>query len=174
MTTNYIPEVTAIIEAVIGQANAQPRVNLRLDGAPNYYADVKNGRAPRGLPLTGSHEMYRMADELDREAAELVVVFDISGFINGIEYDKVTVWINGGRVSLPTLFHGTDKARSRLYNIGREVSELVSRDALLMTDAWIDHLDRLAVKLDERAAFIDAVRVELDRSMSATLAGSVR
>lgn len=173
MSTNeYTEAVTAMINGVLRKANAKPRVRLSLVDAPNYYADVQNGRSPSGLPITGSHEMYRLADDLDRAAARLTVVFTVSGQINGVDFDKVTIWITDGRATLPTLFEGTAKARQVLYDVGADVARLVRDDRVLMDSAWIDHLNRLDVRLTERADFLAAVRVKLHESLSGALAAS--
>lgn len=160
-TKPYTETISTIIFAAILPENAKPRVNLRLIEVPNYYADVKDGRAPRNLPLTGSHEMYKLADQLDRDAARLVTVFTVAGTINGVDFDKVTIWINGTDVSLPTLYTGTEKARTLLYMLGRTVAEKIVAIPAILDDAWQEHLRGLDARLDERAAFIAAVRAEL-------------
>jgi hypothetical protein len=145
------------------------RVNLDLvgDNPITIYADVKNGRGPRGakgeitakLPIIGSREVSRLGDELDRERAALVVVFTVGGTINGVAYGDITIWINDGQVTLPTLFGGTDKARRTLYELGRAVrDDIAIVGDVLMADAWQDHVDGVLSRVLELTRYLDAVR----------------
>ena len=159
--------VLGIIAGQLAKTNTG-RINLDLEGENPIavYADVKNGRGPRDakggvtarLPVIGSREVSRLGDELDRERAALVVVFSVSGTINGVEYSDVTIWINDGQVSLPTLFGGTDKARQTLYGLGRAVrDDLLVVGDLLMDAAWADHCDGILSRVAEYRAYLDVV-----------------
>ena len=167
---------TAVIEGQLARVNGG-RVSLALHGENPVavYADVKNGRGPRDakggvvmqLPIIGSREVSRLGDELDRERAALVVVFTVSGAINGVPYSDVTIWINDGQVTLPTLFGGTDKARHTLYMLGRGVRDEVAKMDGLMDLAWEDHCDGILSRVAEMRRYLDDVTAAAKRSTGA-------
>ena len=157
--------VLGIIAGQLARVNGG-RVSLDLHGENPIavYADVKNGRGPRDakggvvmqLPVIGSREVSRLGDELDRERAGLVVVFTVSGAINGVAYSDVTIWINDGQVTLPTLFGGTDKARHTLYMLGRGVrDDLAVVGDVLMDAVWADHCDGILSRVAEMRRYLD-------------------
>jgi hypothetical protein len=158
--------VTAVIAGQLGKINTG-RINLVLHGDTPVavYADVKNGRGPRGakgeitarLPIIGSREVSRFGDDLDRERAALVVVFTVSGLINGVPYEDVTIWINDGQVTLPTLFSGTDRARQTLYGLGRAVRDEVAVMPGLMDQAWEAHVQGVMTRVAELRRYLDDV-----------------
>ena len=152
-------EVRGAISRAIEQTNGG-RVRLALvDAGVNVFADVRDGREPRGLPNHGEHALGRLGQELDRERAQFVMVFTVTGTINGVAYDKVTVWIQGERASLPTLFPGTDAARRVLYSLAERVQEYTWRNApLLMDAAWRSHLVSLSARIGERELYLAALR----------------
>jgi len=158
---------TGIVEMHLRKINERSRVTLALHGENPVacYSDVKNGRGPRdgkgrvvgSLPIIGSREVSRLGDELDRERAEMVVVFTVSGTINGVEYNDVTIWIAGDQVSLPTLFSGTKNARDVLYELGRTARDSFVRMDKLQEQAWQDHVVGVTRRVDEMRAYLDAV-----------------
>ena len=159
--------VLGIVADQLAKINTR-RVKLDMEGLTPVavYADVKNGRGPRGvkgevmarLPIIGSRELSRLGDELDRERAALVVVFTVGGEINGVGFTDVTIWINDGQVSLPTLFSGTDKARHTLYMLGRAVrDELAVVGDVLMDAVWADHLDGVISRALDYRVYLNAV-----------------
>ena len=167
--------VTAVIEGQLAKIKTS-RINLILHGANPVavYADVKNGRGPRDakggvvmqLPIIGSRDVSRFGDELDRERAALVVVFTVTGIINGVPYDDVTIWINDGQVTLPTLFGGTDRARQTLYTLGRAVRDEVAAMPGLMDAAWADHCDGILSRVAEMRRYLDDVTAAAKRQIS--------
>lgn len=170
--------VLGVIATRLAEINGNGRrINLDLhgDNPIAVYANVKNGRGPRGakgeitakLPIIGSHELSRLGDDLDRERASLVVVFTVGGVINSVEYSDVTIWINDGQVTLPTLFGGTDKARQTLYSLGRKVrDELAVVDDLLMAQAWEDHVNGVLSRVAEMRRYLDDVTAAGKRQLA--------
>jgi hypothetical protein len=171
--------VTAVVEGQLAKINTG-RVSLTLHGINpvTVYADVKNGRGARGakgevvmnLPIVGSRDLSRFGDELDRERAALVVVFTVTGIINGVPYDDVTIWINDGQVTLPTLFSGTDRARQTLYTLGRAVRDEVAAMDGLMDLAWEDHVNGVIAKVAEMRRYLDDVTAAAKRQLRAVSA----
>lgn len=164
-----------IIDLHLRKINKRARVALTLDSVA-CYATVKNGRGPRDvrgavtdrLPIIGSHDVSRLGDELDRERAELVVVFTISGTINSVEYSDVTIWIQGNQVSLPTLFSGTKNAQDVLYELGRTIRDSVIDMPNLMDQAWEDHVNGVIAKVAEMRRYLDDVTAAAKRQLGPT------
>jgi hypothetical protein len=171
--TTAVEKATAIIEMKLRTINERPRVQLMISGTNpvNVYSTVNNGRGPRNvtgeitsrLPIIGSRDLSRMGDDLDRERAELVVVFTISGIINGVPYDNVTIWIQGNarelsdQVSLPTNFSGTKNASHIMYELGRQVRDHVVRMPNLEEQAWQAHLAGVISRVGEHMVYLAAV-----------------
>ena len=156
-----------IVAAELAKINERPRVQLMLtgEGSVQCFAQIKNGRGPRTakgdipvrLPIMGSRDISRIGDDLDRERAELVVVFTVSGIINGVLYEGVSIWIQGDGVSLPTLFSGTQAASAILYRLGRAVRDRVVAMPALMDQAWEGHVAAELAKIKELTDYLDAV-----------------
>lgn len=162
--------VRGAVKSAVTRANTG-RVRLALAGGDeakvSVFAEVRDGREPRGLPLHGEHALGRLGQELDRERARLVMVFTIAGTVNGVTYDGVTIWIQGDRASLPTLFAGTDAARKVFYGIAERVQELTWRHAPLLLDAaWRDHLRGLAARVGEREAYLAAIQAKITEALA--------
>jgi hypothetical protein len=114
---------------------------------------------------------------LDRERARLVVVFSVSGRINGVDFDDVRIWLEGDQATLPTLLNATDNARRILYSMARDAVGRITRtcreDA---TDAaWVAHLRNLSGRIAEREAYLSALQgkistelTELGRTLTVT------
>jgi hypothetical protein len=160
--------VTDQVRAAVRKAREQRRVELVLTGVPNFYADVRDGREPRGLPIHGEHALGRLGQELDRERARLVVVFSVSGRINGVDFDDVTIWLQGGQATLPTLLNATDNARRVLYAMARDAVDRIARECGddVLTAAWVGHLAGLAVRIKERQNYLDALQTKINTELT--------
>ena len=159
--------VRGAVERAIVKANgSRTRLVLHEDRV-SVYADVSDGREPRGLPNHGEHALGRLGQELDRERARLVIAFAVTGHINGVVYDNVSIWIQGDRASLPTLFSGTDAARRVLYGIAERVQESTWRSAPLVMDAaWRAHLVSLSARIGEREAYLAALQAKITEALA--------
>jgi len=156
------------IDAALEKANQQRRVNLTMVGEPRVYADVERGRTPSGIPITGSHEMSgKFGDQLDRSSMRLSIVFELSGSINGVEFERYRVWITGHRVELPTLSTATSKARAIFYEIGRAVRDDLGRSQPVIEGAWRVHLRGLLGLIEEREEYLRAVRENITGQLAA-------
>lgn len=159
--------VTDLVRDAVRKAREQRRVDLVLVDVPTVSVDVRDGREPRGLPVHGEHSLGRLGQELDRERGSLVVVFTVSGRINGIDYDDVRIWIQNGQVTLPTLFHGTDNARRILYAMACDARDRITRSAGedVYTAAWAAHLRNLSGRIAEREAYLAALQTKINTEL---------
>jgi hypothetical protein len=158
--------VIRAINRAITRASEKSRVALRLVGDVSIYADVRDGREPRGLPSHGEHALNRLGQELDRERAHLVIVFEVDGTINGVDQGNVRIWIEESRPSLPTLFAGTAAARRVLYDLATRVPEYLWRsEAMVLDVAWSEHLRDLSKRIGEREAYLAALQAKITESL---------
>jgi len=174
--------VTDLVRDAVRKAREQRRVDLVLTDVPSVHVDVRDGREPRGLPVHGEHSLGRLGQELDRERGRLVVTFSVTGRINGVDFDNVRIWIEGGQVTLPTLLNATDNARRILYAMARDAVDRITRGAGVdvYTAAWAEHLRNLSGRIAEREAYLAALQTkintelgELGRTLTVT-AGEVK
>ena len=161
---NSTEALQVVLDSELAAINARPRVVLALESV-QFFMQVRDGRGPRKangeivarLPIIGSRDISRIGDDLDRERAELVVVFTVSGKINGLLVEGTSIWIQGDRVSLPTLAGGTPKATTILYDLGRAVRDRVVGSTELADDAWQKHLGDVLNRVAELTAYLNAV-----------------
>lgn len=147
-----------VVASIAAEKASRGRVSLIMGvRAPSAHVEARGGNV-RGLPLDGAHrDLSRVADQLDRSAARLTVIFHLTGVINSVPYKDVAIWIEGGQVSLPTLFEGTEKARSILYGIGRAVRDELAGHPEIMAAAWADHVEGIRAQVRDSQAYLAAV-----------------